>query len=76
MYAQQGSLVGKTMEILDEDISGICVRNDIHYPFLTIFRLKDFRYLLASECRYKMRDYKMEHIESIDNYQKGFEIPT
>lgn len=84
MYAKQGSLLDKTVDIKNlneatniyETIPGICVRNDVQYPFITIFRLVDMRYVLSTECRYDLRDYKAEHIEQIDNYQKGFEIPT
>ena len=54
-----GSTLGKRVEVcfhynMKEVIGGEIVRNDSEQPFLTIIKLDDGRYVLATECQYRL----------------------
>lgn len=61
-FPKQGSYLGKHVEVgfhynVEQTIKGVVVRDDDEDPFLTIIRLDDGRYILATECQYSsLRD--------------------
>lgn len=59
-FPKQSTLLGEKVRICfhsdsSKKIEGVCVRDDIEDPFLTIFRLADDRYVLATECMYSKK---------------------
>jgi hypothetical protein len=57
-FPKQGSYVGRRVKVcFNYDASrrfpGVCIRDDIEEPFLTIFSLDDGRAVLATECQYQ-----------------------
>jgi hypothetical protein len=57
-FPKQGSYVGRRVNICfnydaKRKLQGVCIRDDIEEPFLTIFRLDDGRAVLATECQYQ-----------------------
>ena len=57
-FPRQGELVGKPVKVCfhfdtTHIFDGFCVRDDREDPFITIFKLQDARYVLATECQYR-----------------------
>ncbi len=57
-FPKQGSFVGKQVNVCFNYDSGrmfpgVCIRDDMEEPFLTIFHLDDGRAVLATECQYQ-----------------------
>lgn len=55
----QGKNLGKKVEVCfrynrEHIIAGTIVRDDIDGPFITIIKLDDNRYILDSECQYRI----------------------
>ena len=56
-YPKQGKLLGVSLTICfhydtSKVIKGVCIRDDIEAPYVTIFKLEDERVILATECQY------------------------
>lgn len=56
-FPKQGSFQGKAVSVCfhydtSRRVHGKVVRDDIEEPFITIIKLTDGRYVLASECQY------------------------
>lgn len=57
-FPKQGAQVGKEFTVIfnmmeGHPVKGVCVRDDMEAPFVTLFRLEDGRYVGAGECQYK-----------------------
>lgn len=44
-----------------QTLQGQIVRDDIEEPHLTIIKLDDGRYILATECQYSVIEYAKKH---------------
>lgn len=58
-FPQQGNHLNKVVEVCfnyssDNSITGKIVRDDVQEPSVTIINLEDGRFILASECQYKL----------------------
>ena len=58
-FPTQGTLLGKKVSVIfhyntKKYISGLCVRDDVGDPGLTIFHLEDDRFVLATECQFSI----------------------
>tara|TARA_R110002124_G_scaffold55183_7_gene156316 strand:- start:632 stop:847 length:216 start_codon:yes stop_codon:yes gene_type:complete len=58
-FPQQGADLGaKVIVAFAYDtrytLAGVCVRNDIDEPGITIFHLEDGRFVLSTECQYRL----------------------
>lgn len=56
-FPRQGDVVGKRVKVCfhydtSKQEEGVCVRDDVEEPFVTIFRLDNGRHVLATECQY------------------------
>ena len=56
-FPKQGDLVGKRVKVFfhydaSKQHEGVCVRDDVEEPFVSIFKLDDNRHVLATECQY------------------------
>ena len=56
-FPQQSSDLHRRAEVIfhyysSRSVMGTIVRDDVEEPFLTIIRLDDGRYVLATECQY------------------------
>jgi len=65
-FPRQGDLVGRRTDVCflydtSHVISGTIVRDDREEPFVTIIRLDDGRYVLATECMYSPDYPPKEH---------------
>jgi hypothetical protein len=60
-FPLQGELVGREINVcFDYDtskvITGRCVRDDIGDPGVAIFELADGRFVLSTECQYRVKN--------------------
>jgi hypothetical protein len=58
-YPPQGASLGARVLVLfnydrTKPHVGICVRDDMAAPWLTIFALADGRYVLSTECQWRL----------------------
>lgn len=58
-FPEQGAWVGKRVKVCfhydtQNAIGGEIVRDDVEFPAVTIIRLDDGRYVLATECQYSL----------------------
>lgn len=59
-YPKQSGYVGRTVDIIfnydrSKMIEGVFVREDIGKPYTMIIKLNDGRYVLSSECQYRIQ---------------------
>jgi len=59
-YPKQGGHMKRRVEVafhydLDKKFGGFVVRDDAEEPWVTIIKLDDGRYVLATECQYSLR---------------------
>jgi hypothetical protein len=55
-FPVQGSRLNKPVQVTletSEVLTGVCVRDDMSEPYLTIIRLDDGRHVLGTECLYR-----------------------
>jgi len=58
-FPMQGIDIGRKVKVYfsydtSHTIQGEIVRDDAEHPFLTIIKLSDGRYVLATECQYSL----------------------
>jgi len=58
-FPKQGAHLGRRVKVcfkynLGNTIPGLCVRDDLDSPFVSIFHLDDGRYVLGTECQYAL----------------------
>ena len=58
-FPKQGDLVGQQVEVCfgydtRNTVKGKCVRQDFESPDVSIFALDDGRYVLSTECHYRI----------------------
>lgn len=56
-FPKQGELLNREVEVCfhrdtSKTLFGVVVRDDVERPFVTIIKLADNRYVLATECQY------------------------
>jgi hypothetical protein len=60
-FPQQGAHSGKKVEVCfnydaERTIPGLIVRDDAEDPFITLIVLRDGRFVLSTECQYRLAD--------------------
>jgi hypothetical protein len=56
-FPKQGTHLGKKVKVCFNEsrlINGVVVRDDMDEPFVSIIKLDDNRYVLATECMYSI----------------------
>ena len=59
-FPKQGEYIGQKRVLVcfnydsSRTFPGVCIRDDIEEPFVTIFHLDDGRAVLATECQYQL----------------------
>ena len=58
-FTRQGERKGKNVKVyfnydITQHVKGVCIRDDIEAPGLTIFKLDDERIVTSKECHYTM----------------------
>jgi len=58
-FPPQGPILGKQVSVCFHynpaySVNAVCVRDDMSDPFVTMFSLDDGRYVLATECQYRV----------------------
>lgn len=59
-YPKQSGYVGRTVDVIfnydrSKMIERVVVREDVGKPYTMIIKLNDGRYVLSSECQYRVR---------------------
>jgi hypothetical protein len=57
VWPKQGALVGQPVRLCfnyqaSKAVSGVCVRDDVEAPYVTLFKLASGEHVLATECQY------------------------